>query len=150
MTNNLKIKILARVMAVTIATAGITTLSSVAFVPEAQAWSIKSAVKKVAKGAKKSGKSFRSIGRALNKKIVPVEIRNASSGLKRAVTLRLVRVPTSRDHRKPTLNPRDHRKPTLTTHDHRKPTVTIHDHRKPTVTIHDHRKTAPKVRVTRR
>ena len=51
-----KSSIAASVIAVAIATAGITTVSSFTFVPEAQAWSIKKAVKKTTRVIKRKAK----------------------------------------------------------------------------------------------
>ncbi len=50
------LKKLTIVLGMAVAVAGTTTLSSFVFVPEAQAWSIKKAAKKVGRTAKKGGK----------------------------------------------------------------------------------------------
>ena len=81
MSKNFKSGIVASVIAVTIATAGITTVSSFTFVPEAQAWSLKSAAKKTLK----YGKTHVKNARDLHDIIVPSELRYPTRKVKKVV-----------------------------------------------------------------
>ena len=104
MFKNFKSGIVASVIAVTIATAGITTVSSFTFVPEAQAWSLKGAFKKSTSKVTQLNKHVRAIGR----KVVPSEIRDTAGKIKNIPNWRFKPVtdPNRHDHRKPGTKPR--------------------------------------------
>lgn len=108
MIKNFKSEIVSSVIAITIATAGITTVSSFTLISEAQAWSLKSAAGKVYKSAKKTKKNLNRI----HDKIVPSELRYPTRKVKKGFNKirkwnpNPAAIPNRHDHRKSGSNPR--------------------------------------------
>jgi hypothetical protein len=137
MAKNFKYGVAASVIAVTIATAGITTVTSFTFVPEAQAWSIKSAAKKTVKAAKYVGRKTGRAVSTVNRVIVPSEIRNGASKVKRGVYKAgrfVVAHPYGRR-----CKPNKYLQPVCTVKGKR--ASIVRDHRTKTI-VHDHRTTS--------
>jgi len=143
MFKELKLDIAASVIAVAIATAGISTVTSFAFVSEAQAWSIKSAVKKTIKAGKSVGRKTGRVVRKVNRVIVPSEIRNGATKAKRGISKAgrfVVDHPYGRrckpgKYLQPICTVKGNKPKKVRTH---RTTRVVHDHRTNTV-VHDHR-----------